>query len=45
VKINEHLYLRVLFMDKKHQQLMVREYENAKLSLVKKMLKLTGCNA
>lgn len=32
-------------MSKKHQQLMVREYENAKQSLVEKILKLADCNA
>ena len=32
-------------MDKKHQQLMVRKYENAKQSLVEKILKLADCNA
>jgi len=45
VKAIEHLYLRALFMDKKHQQLMVRKYENAKQSLVEKILKLADCNA
>ncbi len=32
-------------MGKKHQQLMVREHENAKQSLVEKTLKLAGYNA